>query len=293
MATRDWHGGASDGDFENANNWNAAVVPADGDIWRAVNSDEPITTNLDQSAKNFVQVVIGPGMTGNIGSAGTYLEMGCTSLLCGGGGDIFIDDGAADPAQDIASVIVTGTNTGKSLNLKGQMGTLDVRKGTVNYLAATGDTLDNLIVSWLTSQTGDAVVTVNGTAILGTSFKSYGGTTLITGDCDLDATVAIYGGTVTIQELAANPAGAVSVHGGTLIYNDEHDPTAVGALHVHGGTLDFSQDMRLKTLTDAIYMWGAANVNVRNGAANIDYTGAGIVVNGINMPTLEVGKTID
>ena len=291
MAVRDWHGSADD-DFENANNWTAAVVPADGDTWRALNSANPMATNLDQSAKNFALVVIGAGMTGNIGSAGTYLEMGCTSLLCGGGGDIFIDDGAADPAQDIASVIVTGTGTGKSLNLKGEIGTLDVRKGTVNYFGATEE-LDNLIVSWLTSQTGDATVVFNGAAKLKTSFKSYGGTTLITGDCDLDAVVAIYGGTVTVQELSAAPAGLITVHGGSLIWNAEDDPTNAGDLDVHGGLLDFSQDMRAKAPGNEIRMYGAANINVRNGAANIDYSGGGIGVYGVNMPTLPVGAIID
>lgn len=285
MAITDWTGDASNGDFDDNNNW-SGNSPGTGDTPRFLDSAEDVTQNLDQNAKNFPQFIVGPGMTGKIGTIGGFLLCGIDELLVSGGSDIFIDDGAT--AIDLA--IVTNT-TGTGLNLRGDVTLLDIRKGVVEYSGT--DDLGTVLVSYVNSPTADATFTFNGTGQLLTAFTSYGGVTLIKGDCDLDATMNIVGGAVTVTELAADPAALIVLNGGTLVWNAEDDPTAAGDLVINAGSLSFASDMRAKTLANAIKMYGSAICTVRNNAGNIDYTANGIEVNGLNMPTLEIGKVID
>jgi hypothetical protein len=263
-----------------AANWSGAVLPATGDDILFDTGSSDVLYGLDQHAVTPNSISVLPGFTGKIGlpavnadnAAATYyeyrpqyLQYGTTGVggtvnvsISGGAGRIKLDQGSAPAVWNVTNsaqrvdtgvpaVLLKGTSTANVLN---------VNRGDVGLAFFGGETaaLAALNVGYETNPAGDSAVWLGaGASLANTAVVQTGGNLTINSATSGTATVTVYDGTLTLQSGAQT---GLAVLGGTCVYNSTG--TLGGTAVVGGaGALDFSQDLRAKTVTSPINLYGA------------------------------------
>lgn len=262
-------------------NWDTGTAPvhADDIVFDYGSSD--VLYDLDQNSVTPATITIGPGYSGNIGRPvvnsdntsytyfeyrETYLKYGnsgdaqtVTVTINGGGGRIKLSQGTAQAVwlvtaktqraeSLIPQVLLKGTHASNSLTVnKGDVG--------VAFFASETSALVTLNVGYQSDTSGDSAVWLGGGVTLtAPTITQTGGTLTVNSAITSTSTVNIYGGTYTQQ--SGGIAAGLLVAGGRCVYNSTG--TIGGAPIVSGsGILDFSQDLRAKTVTNAIDCYGA------------------------------------
>lgn len=252
--------------FDDADNWDTGVVPADTDTIYFDNSDVSVLYGLDQSAIEPAAIYIDQSFTGDIGlpevNAGggyheyrsQYLSLGPAVLKIGGGvgagsGRVKINSttdtcaltvyNSGASADGLPAVIWKGTEAANSLVMTG--GSLGV--AVFGGEAATLATIN---------QSGGELTLGAGVTLSGALTKAGGATvfnSLIDGSLTQTGGDTVINGTGNVDQL--------TLRGGTVVYNTTG--TLGGATVVGGaGVLDFSQNPVAKAVTNAIDGYGTA-----------------------------------
>jgi hypothetical protein len=268
--------------WDNADNWDTGVVPADTDTVYIDNSSVSILYGLDQSAIEPAAMYVGLSYTGEIGLPeinaeggyyeyrSQYLSIGPAILKIGAGdgngsGRIKINSTAdacaltvfasGASADALPAIIWKGTEATNSLNLQG--GSLGVA-----IFGAETATLATI------NQSGGSLVCGAGVTLSGALTKS-GGTT------EFNSAIAT-SLTQTGGETRLFGTGAVALlvlQGGSVLYNTTG--TLGGASIVSGtGVLDFGGHAVATTVTNALDVHGSQSQvldpNKRTGALVVD-----------------------
>jgi hypothetical protein len=256
--------------WDNANNWDAGAVPANSDDVVFENSNVDCLYGLDASAVTLTSLTIKQSYTGKIGLAvktdtdyyeyrETYLEIGATTITIGAGeGEgsqrlkintgsvqttmIVVDSGQS--ADALPAILWKGTHASNVVR---------VSKGAFGAALLAGETaaIATLAVGYREDQEADAQVFC-GSGVTLTNVDISGGL------------VEIASATTTIDQTAgllvitAAAHASIDVDGGRLVYKGTGTITT---LSVSGeGQADFSQDMRAKTITNAVQLYDGASL---------------------------------
>lgn len=255
-------------------NWDQVVIPAAGDTVIIDQGSSSLLYGLDQSAVALAAIHVLPGFAGTIGLPSvnidnnsatyfeyrpTYLQYGATLVnIRGGGGRIKLDNGSVactwnvdDKAQrvddKIPQVLLKGTNAANILNIsKG-----DVAVGWF----AEASTLVTVTVGFQKNKESDSYLwTGLNVTLTSVAFTQTGGL-VFTNSALATAPVVVVSGGVLTHDGTGGIAASLKVNGGTVVYNSTG--TLGGAPVVSGtGHLDFSQNLRAKTVTNAIDVYG-------------------------------------
>lgn len=264
-----------------AGNWDGGTAPVDGDDVVFDHGNVDVLYDLDQNAITPASITVLPGYTGNIGlpvinidaSQYPYFEYRETYLKYGTSGDatniaVTIRGGgsrvkySAGSSQATFRVDGTGQSTDSNVPaclLKGTHASnaLHVSKGNVGFAFYGGETgtLVTLNVGYQTNVAGDAIVKLgSGVTLTAPAIVVTGGTLEVNSAITSTSTLVMYDGVVTILGTGGVAAG-LAVRGGQCIYSTTG--TLGGAPVVAGaGHLDFSQDLRTKTVTNPIDLFG-------------------------------------
>lgn len=260
-------------------NWSGGT-PVDGDDVVIDESSSSLLYGLDLSTVTPASITIGPKFTGEIGlpvvnednANGNYYEYRDTYLTFCDAGDTTNTAIAIDTVSRLiklstndgqATIVVSETgqplaNGDRSLYWKGShtSNSLTVSKGNVGVAALPGETaaLAALNVGYQQSVQGDANVLCGSGVSFGSSaaIKQSGGNLELNSATTSSATITQTNGTLIVQ--SGGQVG-LSVLGGKCVYNSTG--TLGGAPVVSGdGHLDFSQDLRVKTVTNPIEVYG-------------------------------------
>jgi hypothetical protein len=280
MSTAVTNAGSGPNDVSVAANWSGGALPATGDdiVFDTGNSDA--LYGLAQSAVTPNSMTILPGYTGKIGLPAVnadnasapyfeyrpqYLQYGTSGVggtvnvtINGGAGRIKLDQGTApavwnvlNSAQRIESgvpaILLKGSNAANALNLnRGDVG--------VAFFGGEMATLLTVNVGYETNPAGDSSLWLgSGVTLANAAIVQTGGNFTVNSATSGTATITQYDGNLTLQSGAQT---GLTVLGGTCIYNSTG--TLSGTPVIGGsGTLDFSQDLRSKTVTSPINVYGA------------------------------------
>lgn len=262
-----------------AANWEGAATPVDGDDVVFDSGSTDVLYDLDQNAITPASILVDVGYKGRIGlpdsnaddSVNTYAEyrekylrygnsgdaQTVTVTIRGGAGRIKINTGTAqaiwnvnDSAQplgdNVPSVLLKGTHTSNALNVsRGDVGVAPFAGETANLAAVN--------VGYKTNRAGDARVRLGGgVSLANATLVQTGGALEINSATSGTATITQYDGTLAINSGAQT---GLAIRGGQCIYNS--NGTLSGATVVSGdGHLDFSQDLRAKTVSNPIDLYG-------------------------------------
>jgi hypothetical protein len=263
-----------------AANWSGAALPATGDDILFDTGSSDLLYGLDQHTITPASITVLPAFTGKIGLPAVnadnasatyfeyrpqYLQYGTTGVggtvsvnVSGGAGRIKLDQGSAPAVWNVTNsaqrveagvpaVLLKGTNTANVLN---------VNRGDVGLAFFGGETaaLAALTVGYETNPAGDSTVWLGtGASLANTAVVQTGGNLTINSATSGTATITVYDGTLTLQSGAQT---GLAVLGGTCVYNSTG--TLGGTAVVGGsGALDFSQDLRAKSVTNPINLYGA------------------------------------
>ena len=223
------------GDFNIASNWSPSGAPADGDElifngiadtvptgWAGSSNQTPgkkfsVDGTLDQSAKNFLEIIVSDAYTGNIGqglSGSTYAALRCASdgvIFAGTGEMHLVAQHASLPIDSVAS----GSNNGNLFLGKGFTNGQEITEvvnsnnGDIQILTATLSTLaapeiDIVVCSGRSGQVtipddnSSTVLAI--TAVLGT----------VTAYCNIDS-LLVSGGTVEYGLDDVTPSAAKAI----------------------------------------------------------------------------------
>lgn len=270
---------AGPNDWGTAANWSGGAIPANSDNVYIEDSDVDILYGLDQNGVTPTSLNIAQNYTGKIGlpytnsdsASGSYIEyrerylkIGAATVNIGRGEgpgsqrmnlnlgttnatvNVF-NTGPAESGRE-AALLLIDTNSSSVLNLE---------RGSVGVALEAGNTSEfaTIRVGYVDNKASDS------------DLRTGSGVTL--------ATLTMAGGTVTIGHavtaitqddgtLTIEGTGAVTtlvVNGGTCYYNTTGTlgtPTVSGT-----GILDFSQDLRTKSVTNAVEVFGS-NCKVRD-----------------------------
>lgn len=263
---------AGPNDWSTAANWSGGAVPADGDDIYIEDSEVDILYGLDQSSIQPTSLNIAQSYTGNIGlpalnedsATASYYEYRARYLIiepvtCNiGRGDgagsqrinlntnddqvalnIF-NTGPAESGRE-RTVQWIGTNASNVVNLE---------RGSFGAALEAGEvaTIATLRVGYVDSKASDSTYRIGPGVTLGAVVMAGGVGTI---GC-ATTSVAVDDGTLTIEGSGASTA--IIVNAGTAFLNSTGTYTT---LTVSGtGILDFSQDLRAKTVSNAIERHG-------------------------------------
>lgn len=265
--------------YDNVDNWSTGGLPADGDTIVFEHSDVDLLYALSQAATTPASILIRPSYTGHIGLAShngsyheyrdQYLRLGSASdaqivtIEIGGVGDgtgsgrIKLDTGDAQTV-----ILCTLTGTAEDTNFpafcwKGTHASNVVRvyRGSVGIAVQSGETatVSELDVGYVDNQESDASVVCGDSVTLGTVDQQGG--VLVIGGKSGSAITSLQVGAGQCSLYGTDGVTALAVRGGTLFYNTTG--TLAGNPVISGeGVLDFSQDLRAKTVTNPIELFG-------------------------------------
>ena len=293
MAEKYWIGGdtGNEADFDTAANWSPVGVPASGDtlIFSNMANKVPtdwagdakqkkgtafsVTTNLDQSSKDFAKIVVHDSYDGNIGyglDAGVYYALRCAAadVLFAGSGDLHIVSQHATGAIDR---VINNSNNGHLYIGKGYTGGQKtaslVNAGQyVDILAAEGTTLAAPEIDTLVSVSGRGEVIIpednTSTALI---IRNVLGK--VTAFCNIDI-LELAGGTVNWGEEDYTPATAKTLNK-LLQYAGKLQWDMAGTLkecHVYNGVFSVS-GYGNKTIGDSTLNNGT--IEVYNGTLDL------------------------
>jgi hypothetical protein len=272
--------GSGPNDAGIAANWSSGSLPATGDDIVFDTGASDVLYGLDQHAVTPNSISVLPGFTGKIGLATVnadnaaatyfeyrpqYLQYGTTGVggtvnvtVSGGGGRIKLDQGSApaiwnilNSAQRLESgvpaVLLKGANAANALNVnRGDVG--------VAFFGGETATLVALNVGFETNPAGDSAVWLgSGVTLANAAIVQTGGSLTINSATSGTAAITQYDGLLTLQ---AGAQTGLAVLGGTCVFNSTG--TLGGTTVVaNSGLIDFSQDLRAKTVTNPVNLYGA------------------------------------
>ena len=297
-----------------ASNWEGGVAPVDGDdlVFDAGNSD--VLYDLAQSSISPASIKVLRGFKGKIGlpmvnedTQGspyfeyreTYLCYGnsgdaqaCAVTIEGGAGRIklnqgtaratwIVNDSAAGLDNGIPAVLLKGTHASNALH---------VNKGSVGVAVYGGETATilTLNVGYRTNKQADSKVQLgSGVTLTNCTAVVTGGVLEIASAITGTGTLTQYDGKTII--LGSGGVVGLSVRGGQCVYSSTG--TLGGNPVVSGsGHLDFSQDLRTKTVTNPIEVYG---VNAQVSDPNKVVTSLVLDCNeGVNGDRLDIGTNV-
>jgi hypothetical protein len=262
--------------FDDADNWTGGAVPIDADDIVFEESDVDCLYGLSQATVTPASITIRQSFTGKIGLpvyTGEYYEYRDTYLRIGDPADastvnITIGEGAGSGSgrikldlggcQTNLLVVDSGTPEGNASSIlwKGTHASnvAQIYKGYVGIgeLAGESAVLSKLQVGYRSNQSDDATV-VCGENVDVTTWEQTGGTVSTDGDSGTDPTITVTAGELTLG--GTDGVTQLTIRGGTVYYNCSG--TIAGNTVISGdGLLDFSQDMRAKTVTNPIEVYG-------------------------------------
>lgn len=255
-------------------NWSAGVIPAAGDTIIIDQGSWSLLYGLNQSAVAVAEIRILPGFTGTIGLPSinvdntsapyaeyrpTYLQYGATLVTVqGGGGRIKLDNGSVQCTWNVLAktqrvdskipqLLLRGTHANNAINCN----TGDLALGWFNESC----TLLTLNEGFQTNQASDSNVWLGANVTLtAPTIVQNGGFLFVNSAITGASVVTIYAGAFTLFGTGGIAAG-LSVLGGSCTYNSTG--TLGGTPVVAGtGSLDFSQDLRTKTVSNPIQVYG-------------------------------------
>lgn len=259
-----------------AANWTGNAVPGAGDT-AIIDSGADILYGLSNSGATLTLLNIQQGFSGRIGLPylntdgtvdyveyrTTYLTLEATTVNIGAGvgagsGRIKLNLGSVQTTVNvfnsgnsvepgIGAVVLRGTHASNALN---------VTKGDVDVAPFAGETstLLSLNVGYVTNQTGDSDVYLgSGVTLADATLKVSGGRLETNSATSGSATITVSGGLVVL-----NSGGqlGLTVRGGEVQYNSTG---TLGGNPVvsNSGHLDFSRDLRTKTVTNPLEVFGS------------------------------------
>jgi hypothetical protein len=265
--------GATDGVWATAANWKdetgAAVATTPGAVAGRLDdayfNDVPTTAVAGSVlAQALRSLSITSGYTADFASSGTYLQANISEVNIDCAGDVYLD-GGANPG--LASCLCSASASGKTIYLKGYVGTLTVLDATVQVDAGSINTALTIGVS---SSSTAALTLVSGvTAVPGTIAMNGGAVT----NGEAVTTLNIAGGTwtqttgnittLTIYDGTFNWDGGnittMTLYGGTVGITDADIDRRVVTVNLYeGGTLDLSNSLRHAHVTGYINQYGGA-----------------------------------
>jgi len=253
--------------WSTAANWTGGSAPANNDTVWIENSTVSLLYGLAQSSITLTALNIPNSFTGTVGlperNGGGYYEyrdgylaISATTVNIGdgpgtGSGRIKLDTGS-----NATTVNVYGSGSPlergrKAVLLKGTHASnvLNVTQGSVGVCTLAGETgqFATVRVGYETQQDSDADVELGAGLTLATLTMSGGKVSLANGG----TTVTQEGGTLTIEGGAIT---TLTIRGGTCIVKGAG--TITTAKVSGSGVLDFSQDLRAKTVTNPVELYG-------------------------------------
>lgn len=261
--------------FDNADNWSGSTVPITGDDAVFDVGDTPLLYNLDQNGITLASLTITNGYTGDIGlperneDNGSLpyneyrtkkLMISATVLTIGGGEGkgsarirlnlgtaqttAFINHNGARALEAYPTIQIIGTHASNAITVsRGDVGIAD--------MAGEAATVTTLRVGYIDNVTGDAKVLVGSGATLNTVNQSGG-------FLDVECAIATaYVGTA--GECVINGSGAVAsltVRGSCTVRFSTTGTLGGNPIVSGNGFLDFGQDLRTKTVTNPLEIYG-------------------------------------
>jgi len=183
-------------------------------------------------------------------------------------GEVFIEGTLADniflsgnATQEIDLLTVMDMQSGKTITLGGNVGTINLTKGHITTQATlTVEDANGVNVGYITNSISDATLILTaGTTITGGVINAQGGT--ITNSINgTIATVVIGKAKWTNTVGTSGVITALNQYGGTVYWNSGD----ITAGNIYDGTLDCTGGTEARTCTD-LYQYGPATVNVNDG----------------------------
>ncbi len=258
-----------------AANWSGGAVPIAADDVIFENSDVDVLYGLDQSAVTLATLTFWSTYTGKVGLLpwngsyyeyrDTYLKVSSTLLTVGdgtgaGSGQIRLNlgtvtctavvRGTGSPATaGLPALLLTGSNASN---------TLLVTQGSVGLALEASSTAQfpTLNIGYETGPASDVNLTA-GTGCTLTTVNQLGGVSLFQSAI---TTLTVEGGTCTLQ---AGAVTTLTVRGGATVY--DNSTGTITTATVGAASLIFDQDMRAKTITNVLQLYGGAKVSDPKG----------------------------
>lgn len=292
MATKIWNptqSGAHAGDWSYDNggaagsNWLTTAFavttkPANGDDVVFMFGSQAVNAGLDQHTVTLASLKVEDGYTGAIGSATGALQINVSATIKIYGTSGLWLTGSIDGATVLC--LPKGVTCSMTFSSVGPA-YLTALRGNISLAGASGATVANLLVGYLTAQASDVTVSVAASLPVNRGI-SVGGVATIAAAPTSDWTAIA--GTVT-QTAGLLPC--VYLHGGKYIYNAR---PASGSLSIQAlaGTFDASGSCGPIAVITTSAMYGTATVNLANGSNDLS---GSINVYG-NMPVLDPGVSL-
>jgi hypothetical protein len=257
--TLTWHGGAEDGDIENAANWTPAEAPIDDIHVRTTDNANPWTTNLDQTAYNggagmyWRTLVTSDGFSGDIGANGNELKIAVVntttsapSIVHRGSGSLYFSSETGTAAKSTGWILINSPNRVDAAILSTDATStptgIACLNGATTITANYSRSIANLVVGQARSAHYHPTVTV---AAHATSVIAY--LDMNNGDVTMHRTITagmVAGGLLT---LASDGHVAIRLAGGTV-----HQTTseAVSNVVLLGGHWDTTTEPGAKTISN-------------------------------------------
>jgi hypothetical protein len=288
--------------LDNADNYSTGSLPVNGDILVFADNDVSVFYGLTGlSGVTLAELHVRASYTGHIGLTFTnpanYFEYRTRAAVLRATKS-FVGEGEGDGSEFVYidfSTIVTELivyNTGQSadnktpaLCVKGTNASNVMRffKGTWGIAYYSGDTsvVATLQIGYISDREGDSTGTVGGDADLD-AVAITGGTTKITLDTAAAGTISVSGGVLTLD--GDQDIGQLTLSGEAYAYYNTTGTLGGNTVLSDDAVLDFSQDMRAKTVTNPIDIYGREAKVIDNSKAVstliLDYNFSDVEVNG-------------
>ncbi|MEM6258610.1 MAG: hypothetical protein AAGI37_09895 [Planctomycetota bacterium] len=232
-------------DWNTLANWDSLTLPVVNDDV-LIQGSSSILYGLDQSSVTLNDLTV-RNYSGNIGSPGDPLQVDLGTsdkLMIDSTGTTYLSVTGSGAASIDCEVSNTGGGATAGLFLASpDLSTLTVNRGSVALGTDPGDTttqVTELQINYITSQSGDAIVTVGPDVTLATLHMTGGSCTL-------------QGAVTTIQNqggaIRTEGSGAITtatIYSGSLVSNSTG---TIGTLNLNGGNADFTQTRTSRTVT--------------------------------------------
>lgn len=285
-----WTNGATNGLWNDGDNWTLTTKPADGeDIVLNGTATASITGGFEDFDGADMPIVRSfhrhPNYTGDIGTSGDPLVLATQvidnnaspfdskgKVIVQGPGNFFYKNGRHGEGEGEATyaLFIDVDNHNADIELTGNIFSLYCLKGRI--VGLSGLAVSSLDIGWRTNPATDVHFTMQATDEIWSFYQS-GGTLINTGTAPLGGNNIISSG-IFDHGINGSTISSILQTGGSVI----HRSTATtGTLVVLGGICDYSQDARAKTVNFLRVHTGAefkqnANITIQEGGTILPIT---------------------
>jgi hypothetical protein len=258
-------------DFNSGLNWTTSGVPASADEVHITDGTYDILYGLDQSAKDFNSLRIGPEFTGSIGNSANGYYLKCDVSNVGSSNVPFTRINSRAKAIWLEGVhdathVIAGPNVPNMLRLNGTISSLRILGSGANGTITVADSarisdLKMINAGGVRVNVGESVVATGTWTINGGRFYTKSNVptvNLINGDFTVDGA----------DSSTSNTATTLNIYGGRMKYLAGGTVTTAT---VYGGSLEVGANIGASlTFTNTINVWGGTYSEV-GGIGNIVY----------------------